>query len=239
MKKFKFEIHGNEYEVSVEEKEENVAEILVNGTPFVVKFERLDKKISAPPLMPTKSPGRVTPIQVPEKKTIAKTMYAPLPGNILKVVAKEGSSVKRGDVLVVVESMKMENNILAEYDGTIQKVYVQAGQAVGQGEALMEFAGTVIETPPASISKPAAAAPQPKPAPVAAGPKAVKSPLPGNILKIAVQTGNKVKRGDVLVVLESMKMENNILAEKEGTVGKIYVQVGQSVVQDDALLNIE
>ena len=66
----------------------------------------------------------------------------------------------------------------------------------------------------------------------------VKSPLPGSIVKVVVKSGDAVKKGDVLLTMESMKMENNILAEQDGTVGNVFVQPGQNVMQDDNLLEI-
>ena len=94
---------------------------------------------------------------------------------------------------------------------------------------------------------PAAAAPAPAPAaPVAAAPAAaalaagevVKSPMPGNILKINVTLGQKVKEGDVLIVLEAMKMENEIVAPKAGSVAQIAVSKGQVVETGSPLVVI-
>ncbi|MDR2853936.1 MAG: biotin/lipoyl-binding protein [Prevotellaceae bacterium] len=109
-------------------------------------------------------------------------------------------------------------------------------------------------TAPAAPAKPTPAAPAAKPAPAPAAPVAapapaaaqssggavatVKSPLPGSVLKIAVSEGTTVKDGDLLLIMESMKMENNIVADAEGVVKKIHVTVGQSVMQDDALVDI-
>ena len=70
------------------------------------------------------------------------------------------------------------------------------------------------------------------PAPVAAAPvagEAVTAPMPGNILKVAVSAGQSVKEGDLLVVLEAMKMENEIFAPKTGTVAQVLVQKGSTV----------
>ena len=68
---------------------------------------------------------------------------------------------------------------------------------------------------------------------------AIKSPLPGVITSIEVSVGDEVKAGDTVLVLEAMKMANNIEAEKDGKVTAICVQVGQSVMEDDALVVIE
>ncbi len=99
---------------------------------------------------------------------------------------------------------------------------------------------------PAAPAPAAAAAPAPAAAPVAAAPAApagaalaagevVKSPMPGNILKINVAQGQRVEEGDVLLVLEAMKMENEIVATKSGTVAQIVAAKG-AVVETGAPL---
>ena len=72
----------------------------------------------------------------------------------------------------------------------------------------------------------------------AASKQAIKSPLPGTIVSINVKEGDQVKKGDVLIVMEAMKMENNIMAAKAGQVKAVYVSVGQTVAQDDALVDL-
>jgi biotin carboxyl carrier protein len=69
--------------------------------------------------------------------------------------------------------------------------------------------------------------------------KATKAPLPGTITAINLKVGDKVKAGDTVVVLEAMKMANNMEAEKDGTVTAICVKVGQSVMEDDPLFVVE
>ena len=90
----------------------------------------------------------------------------------------------------------------------------------------------------------AAAAPKAAPAPKAEAPKAaapadgykVTSPLPGSIIKVMVSEGQDVKKGDTLLTLESMKMENAVMADRDGKVAKIAVTAGQTVMQDDLLV---
>ena len=239
MKKFKFKIDGSIYEVSVNEVEQNIAEIEVNGTPFTVEIERQEKtSVSS---INRKPAGKVTPIQTPSRNVIASAIKAPLPGSIMKVLVTAGQKVKRGDLLLTMESMKMENNILAEHDGTINTVHVQSGQTVMQDDVLIDFVGAETEVAAAPVSAlvnddQPLATPAPKPS---AGSKPVKSPLPGNVLRVDVAVGQSVKRGDLLLVLESMKMENNILAEKDAVVRNIYVKAGQTVMQDDVLFDLE
>ena len=67
----------------------------------------------------------------------------------------------------------------------------------------------------------------------------VKCPLPGNILSISVKEGAQVKKGDTLLVYEAMKMENTVLAEKDGTIAYIKVNIGDAVLQDDVLIEMK
>jgi len=67
----------------------------------------------------------------------------------------------------------------------------------------------------------------------------VKAPLPGNIIEIKVNVGDEVKKGDILLIMEAMKMENNVLSEKEGIVRNVSVSAGQSILQNDILIEIE
>jgi biotin carboxyl carrier protein len=75
----------------------------------------------------------------PSNKPSANTIKAPLPGSIIRVVAKVGDTVKEGDLLLVMESMKMENNILSEKKGIIKHINIEAAQAVMQDDILMEL----------------------------------------------------------------------------------------------------
>ncbi|MDY4849917.1 MAG: biotin/lipoyl-containing protein [Paludibacteraceae bacterium] len=242
MKKFKFVIDGHKYEVSVNEIENNVAELEVNGTPFTVEIEKEEKVTTRPVAKPAAATS--APAAAPATGSV-KFIASPLPGSIVRVLVEAGQSVKKGDVLLTMESMKMENNISAEADGVVKSILVTPGQNVMQDDKLIEFAVATAAQPaapapkpqPAPQPQPAAPAPKPQPAPAApAGGYKVMSPLPGSVVKVAVAVGADVKKGDVLLTLESMKMENNILAEKDGKVTAIMVSAGQSVMQDDVLV---
>ena len=113
---------------------------------------------------------------------------------------------------------------------------------VEQGEAMLvdEYALAAPAAPTAAVAAApvAAAAPAAAAAPVsvAAG-EAVKSPMPGNILKINVTQGQQVKEGDVIMILEAMKMENEIVATRSGTIAQIAVSKG-AVVETGAVLAV-
>ncbi len=247
MKKgFNFTIGGQKYETTVKEIEPNVAEVVVNGTSFIVEFQKNESKkvkaarVAAPTAAPTAAP-------VAAKPAGAATVKSPLPGSIVKVMVKPGDSVKKGDTLLTMESMKMENVVASEYTGTVKNVLVQAGQNVMQDDKLVEIETVAVAAAPAApkpapVAPKAAPAPQPAPAPAPAtapvGGNKVNSPLPGSVISVAVKEGQAVKKGDTLLVLESMKMENPIMADCDGTVTKIAVAPGQSVMQDDLLVVI-
>lgn len=91
------------------------------------------------------------------------------------------------------------------------------------------------------VARPAApaAAPAARPAAASSGKSAVKSPLPGVILDIKVNVGDTVKRGQTVLILEAMKMENNINADKDGKIAAINVKAGESVLEGTDLVVIE
>ena len=117
------------------------------------------------------------------------------------------------------------------------EVEVEEGKAmlIDEYEAYAPAAPAPVAAAPVAAAAPAAAAPAaPAGAALAAG-EVVKSPMPGNILKINVTQGQKVSEGDVLLVLEAMKMENEIVATKSGTVAQIVTAKG-AVVETGAPL---
>lgn len=127
-------------------------------------------------------------------------------------------------------------------------------EEIGEGNApAVAPAPKVVDNPaPAAVHNPApapvknnpapAAAPAAKPAapaPANGGAGVVRAPMPGNILRLPVAEGSAVKRGQTVLVLEAMKMENEIMAAKDGVVRQIYVATGQSVNTGDPMFNLE
>ena len=111
-------------------------------------------------------------------------------------------------------------------NGRTYEVEVEAGKAM----LLSEYEAVAPAPVAAAPAAPAAAAPAAPAAPVVTGTgEAVNAPMPGNILKVNVKAGDAVKSGTVLVVLEAMKMENEIMAPKDGTVTQVLVSKGSTV----------
>ena len=252
MKKFKFTIAGQPYDTTVNEIEPNVCEVTVNGTVFHVEIEKQETLKKKPVVAPRPAAtGAAAPAAKPAAAPAAAgttVVKSPLPGSIVKVMVQAGQEIKKGDTLLTMESMKMENVIASEVTGKVKSVLVQPGQNVMQDDKLVEIevaaaAAPVPEAPQPAPAAPkaepvAAPAPAPKAAPAAApaGGTKITSPLPGSVIKVLVSEGQAVKKGDTLLTLESMKMENAILAECDGTVSKIAVTAGQNVMQDDILV---
>ncbi|MGK7393511.1 MAG: biotin/lipoyl-containing protein [Candidatus Cyclobacteriaceae bacterium M3_2C_046] len=138
MKNYKFTINGNEYAVEIKSMEDNIAEVEVNGTPFQVELSKEVKTTKTPKLIRSSVSPKTEKKPITASTGLTKT-EAPLPGTIFQIKAKEGDVVKKGDVLMIMEAMKMENNILAEVDGTVKSIKVKEGDAVLQGDVLAEL----------------------------------------------------------------------------------------------------
>ena len=240
MEDFKFKIAGKNYTTKVVEEEGGSLLVTVNGKTYQVE---MPGRTPAPkPVIRPAGGVAAAPVAAPAAAAPASdtTVVAPLPGTITKVVAKAGQKVKKGNVLVVMEAMKMANDIVAEANGTVKAVSVSEGQSVNQGDVLIEFQADAVAAPVAAPAPKAAPAPAAAPAPKAApaGANAVTAPLPGTITQILVKVGQQIKAGDTVVMMEAMKMENSITAEYDGTVKAILVQQGAQVQSGEALVEM-
>ncbi len=139
MKNYKFKIHGTQYEVEIDDFEGNIANIEVNGTKYQVEVENNTVKPKTPKLVRTtvvKNPGEGI---IVAPSTGIYQIKSPLPGSIIKVLVAVGDSVKKGDNLLILEAMKMENNVLAEKDGLVKSINVAVGDNVLQNDLLLEI----------------------------------------------------------------------------------------------------
>lgn len=125
MKKFNVTVNGTTYEVEVEE-------VKAAGVSHAAPVH------AAPAAAPAPKPAAPAPAAAPKVAAGAgeHSIDAPMPGKIVKLVATEGQSVKAGDVILVLEAMKMQNEIAADSDGVLKKFNVAAGQSVKAHESL-------------------------------------------------------------------------------------------------------
>lgn len=147
MAKYQYTVEGTDYDVEILEIEDNVAKVNVNGAEFVVELKqalkpttRPIKQVVAPEPKPA-APAAAT-VQQPAAAPAGagRNICAPLPGTIIDIKVKVGDQVKEGDTLLILEAMKMQNNIEAEASGQVTAIHVKPGDSVMEGTALVTIA---------------------------------------------------------------------------------------------------
>ncbi|MDR2473056.1 MAG: acetyl-CoA carboxylase biotin carboxyl carrier protein subunit [Tannerella sp.] len=137
MKQYKYTINGNNYNVTVNKIEDTVAEVEVNGTPYKITMDKPAKKQVVTIKRPAQT--QTAPVSRPAATTGgSKAIKSPLPGVILSIDCKVGDVIKKGQKLLILEAMKMENVIPSDRDGTIAEI------KVGKGDSVLEGADLVI-----------------------------------------------------------------------------------------------
>ena len=147
MKKYQYKVQGVDYEVEIEEVEGNIAKVNVNGIPFEVELKQpinptssLNKvKVEAPKPVakaPAAAPA-AAPAPTPAPAGAGTAIKSPLPGTITDVKVNVGDKVNAGDVVLVLEAMKMQNNIESETTGTVTSIAVKQGDSVMEGSVLL------------------------------------------------------------------------------------------------------
>ena len=143
MKEYKFNIHGTEYEGSINSVEDNIADVTVNGTQYEVEIEgKTSKVIKVTKPTPASTSAATTAEVISTAKAAAKksagaAVKSPLPGVIVDIKVRQGDRVTAGQHLLVLEAMKMENNIDADRDGIIVELKVNKGDSVLEGDTLL------------------------------------------------------------------------------------------------------
>ena len=143
MRTYSYNVNGAQYDVTIESIQGQVAKMNVNGVLFDVEIlgtplteGDLPEAAAAPAPAPT--PAAAAPAPATKGAAGAGTpINAPLPGVVTKVLVAAGQAVKKGETVVVLEAMKMENNITAECDGSVTGVCVAAGDSVMEGTTLV------------------------------------------------------------------------------------------------------
>lgn len=146
MAKYQYTIQGVDYDVEINEVEGSLAKVNVNGIDFDVELKqpisvgkqkkkvKLEKPVAAP--VTAAAPG-AAPVPAPVEAGSGAKVLAPLPGTVTEVCVKVGDAVAMGDTVVVLEAMKMQNNIEAENSGTVTSVLVSKGDTVMEGAPLI------------------------------------------------------------------------------------------------------
>lgn len=156
MSRYTLKIAGREYTAEVKELTGETARVVVNNTEYAVDLVEIGRKIVAAPTMHRPSavapapaaapPPAAAPASRSSRPVAGESVMSPLPGLILDVFVKEGSTVEAGANLVLMEAMKMENHIRSPYSGTVRKVHVKNGDVVSEGDPLVDIARSAVTT---------------------------------------------------------------------------------------------
>ena len=140
MKNYKLKINGTDYNVDINEIEGQEIKLDVNGTSYVVTVDQeIKQQVKKAPV--ARPAAQVTPaaggVQKANAPVAGAKVTTPLPGTILDVYVNVGDAVKAGQTVVLLEAMKMENNIEADTEGTVKEVKVRKGDSVLEGDVLV------------------------------------------------------------------------------------------------------
>ena len=207
---------------------ENEKEVLLLELfPLVAKpyLTNLKKKAYEAQAAAAAPKAEAAPAAEVKQPITGKTVLAPLPGKVIDIKVKVGDTVAPGQEVVVLEAMKMENSITADFGGVVKQILVAVGDNVATDAIILEI----------GEAAPAAAPAAPKAAVV--GNKVV-APLPGRVIALKVKEGDAVASGDEVAVLEAMKMENSITSDYSGTVQQILVAEGENIATDAVIMII-
>lgn len=146
MKQYKYKVNGAQYDVTIDSIVGNIAKVEVNGIPFEVEMqgsslveEDLPTQVADETAAPAvaAAPAAVEAAPAAGAPGAGAPVKAPLPGVVAKILVSVGQAVKKGETVLVLEAMKMENNITAEADGKITGICVVAGDSVMEGTTLV------------------------------------------------------------------------------------------------------
>ena len=148
MKKYQYKVQGVDYTVQIEEVEGNIAKVSVNDIPFEIELQQpinaakhptIAKPVVVAPQTDNQASTQpaATPAQTAAAPASGNAVKAPLPGTITEINVTIGQQVNVGDTVVVLEAMKMQNNIETEYAGTVKAISVSKGDSVMEGAVLL------------------------------------------------------------------------------------------------------
>ena len=140
MKEYKYTINGNKYEVAINSINDNIANVVVNGEEYEVQMEKepepVKKKVVVRPVAQPEAETASAPTST-NKVDLNNAVKSPLPGVITEIKVKVGDEVKAGDTVVVLEAMKMANNLDAEKSGKVTAVLGKEGESVMEDTPLV------------------------------------------------------------------------------------------------------
>ena len=142
MKTYRFKIFGHDYETRVVRKDEEEIVVSINGQEYKAYLQQTKRRTMAKPTEKIFRPqvGQAEGTKITAVPTEAKgpgAVKSPMPGILVKFTVKPGDKVKTGQTILILEAMKMQNNIQSNVDGTVEKISVNEGDSVLEGQELM------------------------------------------------------------------------------------------------------
>ena len=232
-KEIKVNIDGNDYIVEISINEDlKISSVKVDGE--IIDIESVSE-ISEKEIINNNISTKIISEKINNTSaTMPDDIIAPMAGTVLKIEKNIGDTVSQGDLLFVVESMKMEQMITSDFSGKIAAITVNVNDQISAGDALLKFENSNLETDPVSNQT------------IVKNDKSndsssqnISSPMAGVILKIEKNTGDSISQGDLLIVMESMKMEQMIKSDYDGTIDSIEVSVNDQVLAGQLLIKIK
>lgn len=150
---------------------------------------------------------------------------APMGGTVMELRVKAGDTVNPGDVVLVYEAMKMENDLACDMGGVVKRILIGEGDVMATAQPLIEFMGEGESSADASDQDT-----------VVGSGETMKAPMGGTVLEFKVKVGDSVQPGDVLLVYEAMKMENNLMADRAGVIARLLIDEGEVMATDQPII---
>lgn len=147
---------------------------------------------------------------------------APMGGTVMQLRVKPGDKVNKGDVVLVYEAMKMENDLACDMEGVVKQILVDEGDVMSTAQPLIEFVGENSQSDSSDA--------------VEGSGEVMKAPMGGTVLEFKVKPGDSVKPGDTILVYEAMKMENNLVSDRAGTIAALLIGEGEVMATDQPII---
>ena len=162
-------------------------------------------------------------VAAPANSAVSGPVFnAPMGGTVMELRVKPGDKVKKGDVVLVYEAMKMENDLACDMEGVVKQILVNEGDVMSTAQPLIEFVGADALASEEEEVKGSG--------------EVMKAPMGGTVLEFKVKPGDSVKPGDTILVYEAMKMENNLVSDRAGTIAALLIDEGEVMATDQPIV---
>ncbi len=210
-------VNNRTFRVEVEEISRNRFRVIINGKEEIIELSEKAKEVLRK--------------REDEKQSVAREggeIRAEMSGSIVRVLVKKGERVERGQAVLVLEAMKMENEVTSPYSGVVEEVLVSDGDKVQAGDVLLVISEN--EQPDSDV--------QMKTSTSSEDGNVVRAEMAGTVVKVLKREGETVRAGEAVLVLEAMKMENEISSPSDGKLSRIFVGEGSRVQIGDPLFSL-